>query len=65
MEFEENAIADRFGWTLGFVAGYLLFTTVLWLIFVFWRGMPWTVLNVATITAVVALTGALIRRLLA
>lgn len=63
--FEQYGFAEKLGERIGFVFSYLLFTTIVYLIFIFTRGIgSWGFIHIAGITLIIAFIGAGIKRLL-
>ncbi|HII65641.1 TPA: hypothetical protein HA295_02595 [Candidatus Woesearchaeota archaeon] len=64
MHHEESLSARRIGAATGYVLSYLVFTTILFLIFAFFREHSWPYLKVMALTAPIAVLGIAVRRLL-
>ena len=66
MKFEENKNFEIFGWKIGYLFSYFLFTTALFLILAFLNKLPnnWDYLNIMLITIFIALVGIIFKRLL-
>ena len=64
MIFEENKSLENLGRKTGYVAGYVVFTSFLFLILSFLQRLPadWSYLHVAGITALIAATSTLLKR---
>lgn len=56
----------RLGWMTGYVLAYLLFTTMLFFMLTLLEKLPgsWTHLHITSITAIVAMLGLVVKRLL-
>ncbi|MFH1770957.1 MAG: hypothetical protein ABH828_05385 [archaeon] len=66
MIFDEGKTWMKVGHRLGFLIAYFLFTTILFMIFLLLSKMPegWNYFHIMGITAVIAIIGAILRRLL-
>lgn len=66
MIFEHNRSVEKTGEILGYIFSYFLFTTILFLILTLLKKIPesWTHLHVMGITALIALIGIIIKRIL-
>lgn len=66
MAFEQIRMLEKTGKKFGFIFGYLMFTTVLFLILTVSHKIPnsWTLIHIIIITLVITLAGLLTKRLL-
>lgn len=64
MYHEESLSAKRIGTVTGYVLGYFVFTTILFVIFALVREHAWPYLKVMALTASIAALGMAVRRLL-
>ncbi len=66
MKFDEKRTAREFGEKIGYVAGYVLFTTILHMVLSFTNKLPtfWSYLHTAGITIIVVAVGIVCKRLL-
>ena len=63
MIFEENQLFEKIGIKLGYLIGYFLFTTILFLVLTLYK-KPVNYFEVILITLSITLIGTLIKRLL-
>lgn len=66
MNFESNKSTESVGEKIGFIFSYFLFTTILFFILLILNKIPasWSFFDIMTITFLIALIGAVIKRLL-
>ncbi len=64
MHIEESAAAKKFGLAVGFLLSYVLFTTMLFLLFILLKDTPWPYPKIMVLTGSIVLLGMIIRRLL-
>ncbi|MBS3126404.1 hypothetical protein J4453_03130 [Candidatus Woesearchaeota archaeon] len=66
MNFEPNKSAEKTGEIAGYTVSYFLFTTILFYILFFLKKMPetWSYFHIMEITAIIAVIGLLVKRLL-
>ena len=66
MKFEDDRFVENFGKRFGYVFGYFLFTTFLFLILVFSNRLPrsWNYFDIVIITLAITVIGITLKRLL-
>ena len=66
MIFDQKQPLERLGWISGYIAAYLLFTTVSFFMLTFLKKLPgsWSYLHMAGITVLIAIVALTVKRLL-
>lgn len=64
MQFEENKTAYLFGKCAGYIFGYAIFTTLLFLVLTFTHKIPdsWNIIHIIVITLSITLLGTILNK---